>query len=154
MKNWFLKLNLKASSVSSPVSLPPSKLPVDSFTILGTAPGLEGSVTATALSTEPAMSPPGYKGTQSTDQYGENGVSESVVWNGGSFSHHYAVLWGLQRQGQLYVKALPAPGVTHPWSRSLGQTAFLQDHKSSDNSRSQPQKYIRKMSFLTLMQTS
>lgn len=50
------------SSLSSPVSLPLSKLPVDSFTILGTgegtSTGLGGSATATALSTEPAMSPP------------------------------------------------------------------------------------------------
>lgn len=48
----------------SPVSLPLSKLPVDSFTILGTgegtSTGLGGSATATALSTEPATSPPGY----------------------------------------------------------------------------------------------
>lgn len=47
------------------VSLPPSKLPVESLTMLGTgegtSTGLRGSATATALSTEPAMSPPGGK---------------------------------------------------------------------------------------------
>lgn len=56
-----ININIIFSHLFLLVSLPLSKLPVDTLTILGTgtdtSTGLTGSATATALSTEPATSP-------------------------------------------------------------------------------------------------